>query len=79
MRKEAQKAGSVHLCESDAASLLGLSLEQLWIRLQPQERIKLVELWKTVSAGDWKPRLRLAFLRGNLTAIKGSVVPQVTS
>lgn len=39
MRKEAQKTGFVHLCESDAASVLGLSLERLWIRLQQQERM----------------------------------------
>lgn len=39
MRKEAQKTGFVHLCESDAASVLGLSLEWLWIRLQQQERM----------------------------------------
>ena len=38
-----------------------------------------MELWKTVSPGDWKPQLRLAFLSGNLTAITGSVVPQVAS
>lgn len=38
-----------------------------------------MELWKTVSPSDGKPWLRLAFLSGNLTAITGSVVPQVTS
>lgn len=39
MRKEAQNSGFGHLCESDTASVLGLSLELLRIRLQPQERM----------------------------------------
>lgn len=39
MRKEAQNSGFGHLYESDTASVLGLSLELLGIRLQPQERM----------------------------------------
>lgn len=35
VRKEAQKTGFAHVGESDTVYGLGLSLEQLWIRLQP--------------------------------------------
>lgn len=79
MKKEAQNSGFGHLCESDTASVLGLSSELLHIGYnRRKEWIKLVELWKPVSSSDWKP-MRLAFLSGNLTPVMGSVVPQVTS
>lgn len=42
MRKEAQNSGFGHLFESDTESVLGLSLELLWIWLQPQERMSKV-------------------------------------
>lgn len=80
MRKEAQKTGFVHLCESDAASVLGLSLEWLWIRLQPQERMNKIRGTMENSITRWlEATTEVSIFKRNLIAIKGSVAPQVTS